>query len=462
MTSRCRRLRVPSISFLALIAIAGLEAQPAAVPIAEEFFPQLKPIIAGAVEQSPQMILRNIDIAQAEAARLQTRAALLPGISGGFSYSINSSAVAAAASSTSRSDGFFYNFGLNQPLFHWGTLKAQADGAQIGVQIAQRNFAEAYRLLVVLIRGQYLALVVKQHHLQNARFAHQAAQNALALAEEKLRTGQLPVGEVNNPRLAVDEAALAVDRAEADFETTKRYLCTVAGLADLPSAAIPSEIPLGPEHYNPGAAVPYLARFEQGGFAEMTFQALNLRAGIEQADLTYKVNKYRLFPKINLGAGFVQSNTTNVIGSSVSQSAVQSQSASVSAYWTIFDGFATRGAKMSALATKRSYERQLASYLTATQNQARDQEKMIGFAARAMRLADTRRELAGSGVKAATENLTRGVGSQAAVEYAQMAFNAARITATSARADYLNRWSEFVSLIGIDPALQNLPRHDRK
>lgn len=447
-------------------SLVNLKAAPAEIPVAEEILPQLKPILASAVVQSPQMILRNLDIAQADAARVQARAALLPALSGGFSYSINQSAVAQASSTSSRSDGLFYNFGLSQPLFHWGTLKAQADSGRIGLEIARRNYAEAYRALVVSLRAQFLGLIVKHQAVENSVFARKAAEANLAIAEEKQRIGQISAGEVTPLRLALDDAALAADRVEADYEQSKRYFCAMAGIPSLPDEQIPTEIPLGPDYYDPHRAGPFLSRFEQAGDAENTFQALNLKASIEQANLTYKMAKYRLFPKISLGAGFIQSNTTNVSGNSVVQSAVQSQSASVSAYWSIFDGLATGAAKRSALASKRSAERQLATYLATVSDQARDQEKAIGFAARAMRLSDTRRELMGAAVKGATEDLARGVGSQSALDNAQAGFRNSRLTATSYRAEYLNRWSEFASLTGIDPVLSNLPSsktsHGRK
>jgi outer membrane protein TolC len=449
-----------AVLVLLLASLPGLvRSAPAAesLPLAEEIFPQLRPILQGAVERSPSMIARGIETAQADALRIMSRAGLLPNVAGGFSYSVNSSAVAEAASSKSRSDGIFYNFGLNQPVFHWGSVKATADSARIGHEIAQRNFAEAYRTLVLSLRSQFLSLVVRRQQLENARHGLRTAEAALALTEEKLRIGQISAGEAINPRLAVDEAALAVDRTAAEYEAAKRYFCQFAGLDDLPDDQVPASFDLGAAYYDPHRPGPLLARFEQSGGAGETLQARNLQATIEQADLNYRIAKYRLFPKFSLGAGYVQSNTTNVIGSSVVQSAVQSQSVSLSASWSIFDGFATRGAKLSALASRRSAERQLANYLQATEGQVRDLARSIGFAARAMRLADTRRELALAAVKTAAEDLRRGVGSQATLDAAQSTLRAVEMTALMSRVEFLNRWSDFASTAGFDPALALVP-----
>lgn len=430
---------------------------PAPVPVVEEVFPQLRPILASAVAQSPTMIVKNIETAQADALRIMSRSALLPSLAGGFSYSINESAVAEAAASRSKSDGIFYNFGLNQPVFHWGSLKAQSDSARIGHEIAQRNFAEAYRSVVLSLRSQFLSLVVRRKARENAGHALTTARAALALTEEKLRLGQISAGEAISPRIVVDEATLAYDRAAADFEQAKRYFCQFAGIESLPDDAIPENLELGSPYYDPGRPQPYLARFEQSGAVEDTLQAQILQATIDQADLNYRIAKYRLFPKIGFGAGYVQSNTTNVLGGFVVQSAVQSQSISLSASWSLFDGFATTGAKRSALASKRSAERQLATYVATTSAQVKDLARAIGFAARAMQLSDTRRELALAAVKTATEDLARGVGSQATIDGAQAAARAAEWVALLNRVEYLNRWSEFASLAGIDPALANVP-----
>lgn len=427
------------------------------MPVAEEFFPELRPILAAAVAQSPTMLAKNIETAQADALRIMSRAGLLPSVSGGFSYSINSSAVAEAADSRSRSDGLFYNFGLNQPLFHWGSIKAQSDSARIGLEIAQRNYVEAYRSLVVSLRSQYLSLVMRRATVVNAGHALRSARTALALTEEKLRLGQISAGEAIFPRIAVDEAQLSYDRSIADFEQAKRYFCQVAGIESLPDSAIPDRLEIGPQHLEEARAQSLVARFEQSGAVEETPQALALRGSIEQAELNYRIAKYRLFPKISLGAGYVQSNTTNVVGSSVLQSAVQSQSVSISASWSLFDGFATTGAKRSALASKRSAERQLANYVAATSAQVQNLARSIGFASRAMRLSDTRRELALAAVKTATEDLARGVGSQATIDAAQASVRSAEWTALINRIDYLNRWSELASLAGFDPALANVP-----
>jgi outer membrane protein TolC len=47
-------------------------------------------------------------------------------------------------------------------IFQWGAYKNQARSASLGVKIAERQYADAYRQLAVLIREQYMALIYKK------------------------------------------------------------------------------------------------------------------------------------------------------------------------------------------------------------------------------------------------------------------------------------------------------------
>jgi len=447
-----------TLLLVGVLAQAGLQGQaPAPGALAEDFFPQLRPILVNALKQSPQMLLRNIDIAQAEANRYQARSVLLPGLSASISYSINESAVSQGTSVTSKNDGLFYSVGVNQPVFAWGTLKAQSDSAKIGVKIAEKNYAEAYRTLVLSLRAQFLALISKKMAARNAQFALQVARSALKVAEEKLRTGQASPGEVIPLRVAVEETELNLDKAQADLAQTRRFFTRMAGIDELPESEIPPALSLDASHYDASRSRGLLAAFDGQGGVENTPQALSYRYYIEQAELSYKVARFRLYPRIGMSAGFSQVNSTNVSGNIVTQAGVTSQSASLTASWSIFDGWATKGAKLSALATKRSYERQLLSYVTATAAQVRDVETQIGFASRALRIVDTRWDIIRGLAKNAAEGLARGAGSQAEVDTATQTMNNYELVVLTQRAEYLNRWAEFRSLTGQDPALSNLP-----
>ena len=55
-------------------------------PLPEDLIPALRPLLVSALAQSPQMIAQNISIASAEAALIQDRAGMLPGLSSSANY----------------------------------------------------------------------------------------------------------------------------------------------------------------------------------------------------------------------------------------------------------------------------------------------------------------------------------------------------------------------------------------
>ncbi|HTL69010.1 MAG TPA: TolC family protein [Lacunisphaera sp.] len=456
-------------SYFSIVAIVGatiglgwsqLEAQPVPsvppVPLAEDIFPQLKPILAKALTQSPQMLQRNVDIAQAEALKIQTRASLLPSLSSGVSYATSTAAVSSNTNVSSQASGIYYSVSLGQPIFHWGALKAGLDSAKIGVEIAKKNFAEAYRLLAVSIRQQYVGLIIGKVNLRNAEFALTLSRSNLAIEEERLRNGRISPGGILPPRLAVEEAELNRDRARASLDQSIQAFCLLTGLDTLDPALLPDEITLGGLYFDTSFTQSLVKRFLSTE-AENTPQAQVYRDYIRQANLTYKINKYRLFPMIGLSASYSLSNSTSASLGLVSQVGVTSQSVYVTASWSIFDGMATRGAKRSSLLTKRTYELTLENYLRSNEVAVQNLRNQLDFAARAMKLADTRRDIQHNSLKLVEQDLARGVGSKVNADAARAVTYQADLTAYAARADFLARWADLLSAIDLDPALQNLP-----
>ncbi len=444
---------------LAALTTARSSAQAGDIgPLPEQLFPQLNSILDKALEQSPQMLLKNIELAQADATVYLSRAQLWPQASLNGSYSINESAVAEANAVSSRSDGVFYSASVYQPVFHWGTLRAQAESSRIGVMIAEKNYAEAYRTLVVSIRAQFLNLILKKLTLRNAQFSAARAAKTLATEEEKLKLGRAAPSVLVHVRLTRDETQLSADRTAEDLAQAKRFLLRLAGMESLADELVPDNLPA--LDFAAGSGTPLVSRFVHGGVEE-TFQATSFRHYIEQADLNYKVARYRLFPKFGFSIGLAQANTTNAAGNFVTQTGVFSQSANLSFSWPIFDGFATKGAKLQALLNRSYYERQLTNYVDTTSDQARNLGTQVEFAARAMAIATTRRDMAEGALKLAEENAARGTVSEFAVSSATLAFQSSEVQAASSRIEMLSRWSELLSLLQVDPALARIPAHHR-
>ncbi len=421
----------------------------------EDQMPGLRTILDTALKQSPQMIGRQIELSQTEAARYFSDAARWPDLGGSVSYESSQQAVSSNTDSKSKNSGLFYSLSLGQSIFQWGALKNQSEIARIAVVISEKNYAETYRLLAYSLRSQYLALVVKKANIYNIKFRHKLAESALEVEEAKLKNGTISVGEIILPRLNLSESQLATDRLEADYENSKRLLAHMAGFADLPEEMIAKEIPATTYSADRASALyAYLAKDQ----AQSTFQVEIYTLNLRQADLTYRIAKVRLLPKFYVGASTSLSNSSSVTSvSTVAQTAVSSQSVNVNAQWRIFDGFATRGAKLSALASKRYYDQLLKTQVQTTLDQAQNQMKMLPLSARATELSEQRRQLAEASVQRYTEEVKLGNAPQTVADDSLANFYAAQVSAYSVRAEYLGRWCELVSLAGADPAMNNLP-----
>ena len=82
---------------------------------------------------------------------------------------------------------------------------------------------------------------------------------------------------------------------------------------------------------------------------------------------------------------------------------------------------------------------------------------------RAMEMGDLRYGLAASQLGRLEQEFKLGNVAQAALDSAKVGLKQSHAHSLSARATFLSRWSEFVSLAGADPVLNQLTsRHDRE
>ena len=347
-----------------------------------------------------------------------------------------------------------------QSLYHWGALKNESDKARIGVLIAQKSYDEGMRALAVTLRRSYLELIVKKSLLVQMRYARDLLVEELALAEEKRKNGTLAEGDIAGRKLNLGESNYQIKKNEIEFTASRRSFTRLAGMHDLAEAAIPSEVPK-PRH-DAAAASALLATIQRDG-GRQTFQAQVSELKVRESELNYRIARVGLLPKFNASLGFSLENTTNASATSVSQQGVARQTLAVAANWNIFDGFATKGAKLEALATKRAYERQLQTVSDAALDAAQSLAQQLELDAEYMEMSDLRMGLASAQVGKFKEELAIGNIPQTAVDNIISSLKVSEFNAANARATFLAHWSEFASLVGADPVLNKIPaRHDRE
>ena len=426
----------------------------------EDYLPSLRPILESARQRSPQAIAAQIEIALSEARVDTADAPRLPSLGATFNLASNQTAVPGDNRTQTRDTGFFYNVTLNQALFHWGALKNQGAIAAINVQIARKNYDEAYRLLAVNLRGLFLSLVAKKAALLQARHALGLGEAGLALEQEKLQRGLAARNQVAARELGLREFRLHVAQLEADFAGDRQRLARIAGLDELADETVPAEIPK--PGYSAGLAATVVTGLRRDG-AKGTIEAQILDLRIQEAARRYEIEKVRLRPKVFASAGAGLENATTATANSVTQQGVTRQTVSVNAQWYLFDGHATRGAKREAITTRRLRERQLAVVTAETIERAGILERQLALDAEALEIGEMQRGLAAEALGHARRELALGNLPANALNQAESGLRQREAAVAGARAALLSRWSELVSLAGLDPVLPSpTSRHARQ
>jgi outer membrane protein TolC len=445
-----------------IASVAAAQRAPAAVQgLPEDLLPGLGPILQAAVTRAPEAIRASIDVAAAEARRTIGESVLRPSVNANLRYGVNQErALSHDAGSSNTSSGFFYGIGATQPVYHWGALKAQADRDRIGVTISQRLSEETYRQLLLTLRRAYLELVARKGALRALEEQLKLDQAALADDEEKFRAGLIAAGALGGTRLTVEQRQIDIDRARAELDAGRRTFSRAAGIPELAAEAIPDTVTRPAAAAGAGEGL--LQAFLQQGGAEQTPQAQALALGIRQSEQSYLIASRRLFPKFSIYTGYDIRNETQAESNRIRQVQIAAFSYGLKADWSIFDGRATAGEKRLALAQKRENERRLESHLESVKESARAQAQQLDLARRQLDIAERTVSGAEAVLKESQDEFAAGRASAADVERAKLAVTGAKARIVPTRADYLMRWAEFVSLVGADPAMNNLPvRHAR-
>jgi outer membrane protein TolC len=260
--------------------------------------------------------------------------------------------------------------------------------------------------------------------------------------------------EYGGASTAADNASLGLAQAEEGFESALRAFQALAGTKAISEADIPESIPK--PRFNPDLAASLLAGLLRN-HATSTFQAQIYEMQIRQADLNYKIAKVGLLPRLGISTGYSVSNSVTAYPGQITQSVINSFTYNANLQWNIFDGFATRGAKLSALASKRAGQQQLENYSEATEAQAEHMVRTMKITDRLLERAEDAASDAFSRFRAQSQELKLGNIPQGNIALAQQDAYSAESQSMAARDGMFSQWIEFVSLVGRDPALDHLP-----
>ena len=416
----------------------------------EDFLPELKLLLDSALQRSPQLIVADFERTVQAAKIYGADSARLPNLRGSSEYASNQTEVSGNNNSQSRASGFFYRFEAGQAIFHWGALRNQSLVARLNLLGAQKGYAIAARELGVVIRKAYLALVTERSRLQQGRQALAVLRADLAVLEEKKRSGSISSAVYEGERLRDREMAAELARGEAEFAANRQRLARLVGIpgGELPEERIAVSLPR--PDYSASLATAIKAAVQRSE-AKGTFEYEALDLKVREASLRYAIERTRLLPKLNLGAGYSLENSTDVIGATVNQQAYRRQNVNLNVQWNIFDGFATRGALREALATKRLFERNRDAKVEEMLQDVQLLERSLAVDAENIELTEIRRGMAEQAQRRIAEEVARGKVRRGEIERFRIGLLLAEAKNVEARAQYFGRWSDFVAVAGYDP-----------
>lgn len=438
---------------LPLLAVGLRAASPAVndAVLPEGMFPGLDAILKKAVQQSPVMLNRALDLEIAENNRLEARANILPSIGGYASY-YEARDTRADLSGRLNVTKIAYNFSVNQPLFHWGERRNNVRIGEIQATIAKGQYRDGYRQLAQLLRTDFLRLIVQKLAVRRAAFYREFSKNQLVLEEARLAKKVISEMQIYQVRLAAEQAQIASERAQFDFEMAKQSFARLSGAAVLADAAVPDSVPV--IAYD--AALFDRLLSEYLGEKELpTIEAFTMRQQLNSQSLSYANLKTRLWPKFNAVIGSSQDEQSYSLNIAQKYK-VNSLYGGVSVYWTIFDGLAKQAAERTSLARRRQMENDYKNLTERLGQQAQTQAKQINFAARSMAISDRSLTDNQGGLKSRQEEFSRGTVSEADVNLARLSVYDAEINAYNARIDYLGRVGDFLGTVVKDPIVANL------
>lgn len=448
--------RRPVFWLVALCALVCARGQPAGVAgtLPEDYLPPLKAILENAWKQSPQTIEKALELAQREAQRDILNSERLPRLHGSANYALNETAPSGANGVRTTDTGFFYSLELTQSIFRWGELQNKSALGRLGVLMAEKRYAEAYRALAQALRESYMRLVAQKLGLQAARYQHQLRTEDFNRSRAEHERGALPDREFNARELAFAEQGLQLAVAEEEFAAARRGIARLAGTEEIEEESIPDAFPA--PSYSPALAKGILADvLREGG--QFSFDAEMNALQAQEADLNYRIARVRLLPKLEAAAISSVQNLATAGPNAITQTGVATQTLAVRLDWWIFDGLAARGEKRQALLNREMFERRTQQATERALEQVQQLERRLALDARMLEIAGIRLREAEEEAQRQRDELAAGRAAESAVASARLNLLHHQAHNANLRTSFLARWSEFVSLAGLDPAMNNLP-----
>lgn len=407
----------------------------------EDHFPLLEQILRESAEIAPRMIEEDLQVEAARAEEQVAAAVRYPSVSGAFRYlgRLEDRADFDGTRSFYQPQG---NLIARQPLYHWGALAANQRLGRLQRAVSEGNRVEAYRLLALAIRADFLDLAVRQQAIDVARERLRLAEQERTAAQTRSDRGELTGEELRVFELNAQEAALELERLRQEREFAVRAFGQLSGFQPTGDEWMPAAIP--------PLATGALTMEDRPDGGMLPWEEIS-RLRIEEAEAQLVVESARLRPRLDLVAGVLQDQVAVFDRSDIDRTVYF---AGIELTWNLFDGYETQGRKAAALARKRLAVRRNQRLEREASAELDRLEQGVDWAARALALAEEHLELARQDLSQSEQDLASGLISEAELGLSRVTSRERELAATERRAEYLMAVAEFASAAGLDPAME--------
>ncbi len=405
----------------------------------------LREILDAAMTEAESIQLRDLTEQDYEGRRLVSKSAQNPNLRANVTYRKEQD----FEEDESRiGDRLLYSLTLSKSLFHWGALEANRAKGDLNLEVEELKTFETYRSLALDIRKKYLDILVakKEAELASKNFERAAAR--LKLEQERLKAGTASTIQVYNLEVALN--SIEIDQLKKD-NALEDQIDVLARLSGVPSAEIASGLHSGiPQQALLSAEeIASLEQFfDEGVNQSSAIQTQSKSLEISEKDL--HISNQRLKPKIGLSIGLTQYELDE-IGRRRAEEIVY---AGISVSWSIFDGKATKGSKVSAIARIEQVKRQFESAKSTYEFNLQRAKKLLDLNARILERDEKALTQASNYLRDTKKDFESGRSSPDDLEKVEISYATQEVRTNKSRSEYYNALASLSSLLGFDPFAQ--------
>ncbi len=334
---------------------------------------------------------------------------------------------------------------LEQEIYHWGALDAWHDIGKFRKAIEDNNYNETYRLLTLRVRSLYLRLLFAREQIGYYRAEADRLQKTLSRSEQEADSGRITADQLENERLAVEEANIEFERASTEADMLEEDLRLASGWTG-PIIGVDSGLAAHLRQLE--TKVDDSASEVVATSAPPSAEYLNKQQelNIEQADYT-RIRAKNL-PLLDLVAEAYQDQIATQGLDNVDRTVV---SVYLRVQWHIFDGFETQWQKIQSKAKQRALEREAEHIAAKDKLEVERLQRDRSLLERNILLWRKRVQLTGNKLKRVQSEREKNTATDNDVETVRNELLADQLTLASYRLDLYSNSTELLSLYGKDP-----------